>query len=499
MSVFLVTDAPQAVEAHHRVVVWLGRDHGKLPGKVTVHARTPEDFLGAILEHVQPSLLENFECALTAADTNRAVADHLLERYKYASRQASFDLNTLYWTYKICALQTIQKIDSLPSGINTLDQLENAHRDQACVIIGAGPSLDISSIDPARILTIATTRTARLCLDAGWCPDYIIHIDPGPFEGVLDEVMAHPKAQTARWLIPFQVHSRFTRLPGRTFWFGSRLNPSSIWISKRVRKALRVPLIVSGGSVSCCAFTIAEFMGCSPICLLGQDLSYGGSQKYSTEEVLSDRFSSIVRDDPDILTLPAIRGGAVQTTMDYASYAEWFVTQARHTRRKAINCTPRGVHLPGLDHLPIQKVYARYCQESRMAPAEFPTRPFPKIDPRPFVGRAREVCAETKSALDRGDCARAFELQTRLGHPDSDEYLVTGCTQYEQKILTYFVHLPVEHPKVRRCLDLLADASLHACDLVSAALDGVIDVPPIDDEDVTRRMRAILEINAFKL
>lgn len=495
MSVFLVTDTPRAVEPHHRVVVWLGRNHGPLPGRVTAHAPTPNDFLSVIFEHVQPTLLENFECALTTADN--ALAEFLLERYKYASRQATFDLNTMYWTYKICALQTLQKVERLPAEINTIDQLENAHPDQACAIIGAGPSLDIHSIDPKKIMTIATTRTARLCFQAGWRPDYIIHIDPDPFEGVLDEVIAHPLAAHARWLLPFQAHSRFVRLPGRTFWFGSRLNPSSVWISKKVRHAFRLPLILSGGSVSCCAYTLAEFMGCSPICLIGQDLAYGGSRKYSTEEAAPDRFTSVIRDEPDILALPAIGGGKARTTMDYASYAEWFTTCARHTRRKVVNCTRRGVYLPGFEHIPIEKVYSRYCHDRRLALDVPPARPFPKPPVRSAVERARAACVRARETIRAGDHAGAFRRLLDIGHPDADEYLITGCTQYEQKILSYFGHLPADHPQMKRCIELLADASLQACSLVHDALDDRIDIPPLDETDVNRRMRVLNEINAL--
>lgn len=497
MGTFLVTDTPQAVEPHHRVVVWLGQNHGPLPGKVAVHAPSPNDFLRAAIEHVQPALAENFECALTGEKEKlNGTVQFLLEQYHHASRQAHFDLNTLSWTYKLCALQSLQKTATLPDQIHTIDQLEDRHRDEACVIIGAGPSLDIAGVDPRKILTIATTRTAIMCLKAGWCPDYIIHIDPDPFERVRSELLSHPLIGHAKWFIPFQVHQNFVNLPGQVFWFGSRLNPASNWIAKQLHPHLRIPLIVSGGSVSCCAFTIAEFMGCSPICLIGQDLSYLGGGKYFGERHL-DRYTSVVMDEPDRIFLPAIGGGKVETTIDYSSYAEWFLTQAMNTRRKAVNCTPRGVYLPGFEHIPIQKVYYRYCRSPKPPKPGLAPRPFPRPDVRAALQRCRIASRQVSESLAAGNAAKTYDLLLRMNHIDADGFILTACTQYEQKILSYFSHLPPAHPQMKRSIELLADATARANDLIAAALDGNPQVPDLTEESIARRMKELNEINAL--
>lgn len=497
VSAFLVTDTPRTVEPHHRVVVWLGENHGPLPGIVTLHAKTQDDFLSAAMEHVQPGLVEPFECTLTG-DRGRvsALAEFLLERYKYASRQAHFDLNTLSWTYKICALQSLQKVNHLGERLHTVDQLMGRHRDEACVIIGAGPSLDIGSIDPEKILTIATTRTAILCLKAGWCPDYIIHIDPAPFDGLRERLLAYPAISHANWLIPLQAHQNFLDLPGRVFWFGSRLNPVSNWIAKEVNPHMRLPLILSGGSVSCCAFTIAEVMGCSPICLIGHDLSYAGSGRYFDADA-PDRFTSSGLTDPDRVYLPGISGRNVQTTLDYMTYAEWFVTQGRNSRRKLINCTTQGVHLPGFEHVPIDSVYTRYCGKAKSAVPALEPKRFVRPNVESALDRAREISAQLDHHIRANDPGRACDLLMSMTRIDSDGFILTACTQYESRIMAYFSHLPATHPKMRRCIETMAAASRAACAELADSLAGAIHVPTITEEVVDRRMRELREINAL--
>ncbi len=496
MSVFLVTDSPAAVESEHRVVVWLGEDHGGVPGKVTLHAPTIDEFLTVSIEHVLPGLLEPFECALSGAgDRVRDVAESLLERYTYASRQATFDLNTLSWTYKICALHTIQKIRQIPDRMHTVDQLIGLHRDESCVIIGAGPSLDLSAIDPKKILTIATSRAALACFAAGWCPDYIIHIDPAPCPDLVEDLRGHPLSSRARWLMPFQVHRNFLDMPGQTFWFGSRLNPASVWMAKHIVRQFRVPLLTSGGSVSCCAFTIADFMGCSPICLIGQDLSYGVGRKYASEQPLPDRFSSLFPQETDALYLPAIRGGRIQTTMDYASYAEWFIRMARITRRKLINCTTQGVHLPGFEHLSIGKVYRRYGSRPNRSRPDLETNVFPRPPVESAVGRCREVTDELSRLMGQGREQEVFDrIQYLSGHPEADGFLLLAVTQYEQKILSYFSHLPAMHPKMRQCLAMFVRACQTGSQMLDQALTGDVAVPPISEEDVQARYRELGKI-----
>lgn len=497
MGTFLVTDTPQIVEPHHRVVVWLGKDHGPIAGKVVLHAKTESEFLRVAMEHVQPGLVENFECALTGDQGKmNALASFFLDRYKYASRQAHFDLNTLSWTYKICALQSFQKTAQLPDQIFMLDQLADRHRDESCVIIGAGPSVDIGRIDPRRILTIATSRTAVLCLEAGWCPDYIIHVDPDPFEQVRNKLLTFPLIEKAKWLIPFQVHHNFLDLPGRMYWFGSRLNPVSNWMAKQCVGRLRIPLIISGGSVSCCAFTIAEFMGCSPICLVGQDLSYLGGGKYFDNQ-MAHRFTSIVIDEPDRVFLPAIGGGKVETTMDYSTYAEWFVTQARNTRRKVINCTTRGVFLPGFEHTHIHNVYDRYCRQARQPKPDVSPHHYPRPDAASAVKRARSVCDQLRLHLKNENYPEAHALLKQMNHIDADGYLVTACTQYESKIMSYFSHLPPAHPQMKRCIEIMVDASCDGCARLDDALKGQVNVPDITESEVARRMKELSEINSL--
>lgn len=495
---FLVTDTPGVVEPHHRVVVWLGRDHGPLPGKVTRHAKTLDDFLGVAIEHIQPALAEPLECAVSGDQRRaQAVSEYILERYQYAARMANFDMNTLKWTYCICALQSIRKVACLPSQIHTAYQLADAHRDQACVIIGAGPSLDIHAIDPQRVLTIATTRTALLCLDAGWCPDYIVHVDPAPFAEEVARLSTHPNIDGAQWLLSFQVHENFVGLPGRTFWYGSRLNPASQWIARRVRDRIRIPLIISGGSVSCCAFTVADFMGCSPICLLGQDLSYQGGRKYHETEMAS-RFTSVMSGESDSMKMPGIGGVEVETTVDYASYAEWFVMQARHSRRKLINCTARGIQLPGFEHMPLSAVYERYAsQKKKPAPDVTTTFSFVPPDVNGALHKADALVGRINGDIAAGNWSAAYRHIEQARTPESDEFLATSCTQYEEKIMDYYRHMPPDHPKMRRCIGVMAGALRDACRRIRDALDGRIDVPPVNDADLDERMNLLREINAL--
>lgn len=345
-------------------VLWIETDPGILREALGLH-----DFRHAlrsgslkILESMEPGTIA--ECRLTNENAAfwshrsfltpelsalRAKTEFLLNRQSV--NQATLSRFERTWAVNLCAnLITLR-------GSRPVRELFGIHRGSPAVVIGAGPSLTDSLPALARLrekaVYVAVDTAVRVLQHEGVDPDYIVTVDPQPVNRVflesyagnarivLDPTVSHHSASYAARNMTFIAATPF-RL-GRLFegMVGGTIGD-----------------IAFGGSVSTNAYDLARKMGCDPVYLVGQDLSFPDGQVHARgaalEERLSWRESRLVRREmhnfSQLTAIPPLviedlRGGKVQTNGKLAIFYRWFESRFEADMKAGLtvrNCTLRG-------------------------------------------------------------------------------------------------------------------------------------------------------------
>lgn len=259
------------------------------------------------------------------------------------------------------------------------------------VIVAPGPSLaknvHLLRAVKGKAVIVAFSHTLSALKSADIVPDLVLAADMEDlryhFDGfAIDEVEALALAYT--------VHPDLFALPARrTFTFSS--NRTDTWMGELLGEDTHVP---NGGSVAHMAFSMGVQMGCSPIVLVGQDLSFPGGKVYcdgnvdaeTRAEVAQDGHSLVVRDYSDgyanmqsvggakqspphrAVHVPGYDGGQVVTTVPFAMFRRWFIAQAETLSSQEngptlLNCTEGGARIDGIRQLPLRAAIDEYMTE----------------------------------------------------------------------------------------------------------------------------------------
>jgi hypothetical protein len=168
------------------------------------------------------------------------------------------------------------------------------------------------------------------------------------------------------------------------------------------------PGLPVSGSVSTMAFSLARFLGCSPLVLVGQDLAYTEGKTYATgtgyessqarfdenglvhldwnDEVLRvhGEEQGIARPREPHRRVPAWGGqGEVDSAASFANIQDWFRRSAELLSKagstvRLVNCTEGGVHIPGFEDLALAQLLAELPERQPVHASE-------------IAGKAREL------------------------------------------------------------------------------------------------------------
>lgn len=245
----------------------------------------------------------------------------------------------------------------LTSSSNKWEDYKDIYLHKPALIISTGPSLNkqlelIKKFSPY-FVTIAVDPAVPILKEQGITPDFVLTIDPRkrPYweQDALDdettyvvEIGACPDStwsHSKKYLMTAghgQVYALIKKLGGEIGW------------------------ILTGGSVSTNAFSLAKHLGCNPIVLVGQDLAWtegkdhaeGYSSQYSSEALKRryDRGYDIV----------GYGGQTVRTEPQLLYYKSWFEQQIKsNTNLTVINATEGGAIIDGALSVP----FAHVCEE----------------------------------------------------------------------------------------------------------------------------------------
>lgn len=118
-----------------------------------------------------------------------------------------------------------------------------------------------------------------------------------------------------------------------------------------------------GPSAGNMAFKIAEFLGCDPIILVGQDLAFAeDGRSHASGAVLGDK--QVESRSDNTLLVPGNHGRPVRTTRVWFRFLKYYEYDIANYRGTCINATEGGALIRGTLVMPLREVASRYLHES---------------------------------------------------------------------------------------------------------------------------------------
>ena len=341
-------------------------------------------------------------------------AHKLLEDFKMAFVHRIANINTV----KLQGARLLkQGLDNLPAVADAIPFSKMIGRFEGCpmLIVSPGPSLD-KNIDQiknfkGRALIVAPAQSALALTAAGVIPDIVVVADPNEMQYLLDGV---PMDLVTAVVLGVTCHPvLYKRYTGKIITFNANLGLDA-WISDIFKDTTKLP---AGGSVSTDALCMGVFLKCSPIIIVGQDLSFTDDKQYASQSAdgqvkivkneetntvsyanltegletvfAAGGFDSRTLAEP-LRTLPGYYGGTVFTKTDYAIFHTEFQNIAQAVQEEGggielLNCTEGGAYIEGFKHISLQQADSMLRQPNQVIN---------------FSGTLREIL-NSKDALSR--------------------------------------------------------------------------------------------------
>jgi hypothetical protein len=349
------------------------------------------------------------------------------------------------------------------------------------IVVAAGPSLarNIDQLaalrDRAVIIAVQTVLKTLLARDI--VPHFVTSLDYHEvsgqfFHGIADFRDTILVAETkVTWHVP-------DAFPGRKHLLHADLAPALLGDAAPERGALR-----SGSTVAHLAFYLAEHLGCNPVMLVGQDLSFSDGLYYPPgmqveriwrpelsrfQTIEMKQWERIVRSRSMLRKVRDVHAREVYTDEQMFTYAEQFQSDFAASRTRIIHASEGGMRLEGTEVRTLRDAAAEFC--TRPLPADLFAMPDTfapgsaaaaraalaarLADVRNFRAQSVEMSALLDQLAATVDEPQAFnrimvrvdELRTLIRASDATYALVSQVSQ---------------HAELRR---VLADRAIHDSD-----------------------------------
>jgi len=356
-------------------------------------------------------------------DEHTQQAHKLLEDFKMAFVHRIANINTV----KLQGARLLkQGLDNLPAVAAAIpfSKMIGQFQGSPMLIVSPGPSLD-KNIDQikdfkGRALIVAPAQSALALATAGVIPDIIVVADPNEMQYLLDGV---PMDQVTALVLGVTCHpALYKQYAGKIITFNANLGLDA-WISDIFKDTTTLP---AGGSVSTDALCMGIFLKCSPIIIVGQDLSFAGDKQYASQSadgqvkiVKNERANTLSYSNltegletvfaaggidgstltEPLRTLPGYYGGTVFTKTDYAIFHTEFQNFAKAVKDEGsgielLNCTEGGAFIEGFNHISLRQAHAMLKQHEQ------------SVD---FTGKLKDILENKESSSRHEHLAKSLK------------------------------------------------------------------------------------------
>ncbi|HNQ24147.1 MAG TPA: DUF115 domain-containing protein [Phycisphaerae bacterium] len=405
-TAFACVDLAEVI-ASKRLVILVDHDKARLHERL--HAYNTLIMLGARFVAHPPSMQ-------VAGEAQQAFQRLIAEYVTYARMSLLTLVSNAQITCRNIAMNLRTYVSTPP-----IDVLKDRFAGVPGILISAGPSLarnlDLLAEAKGRAVLIAVQTALKPLMQRGIVPDFVTSLDFHEMsrkflEGVegLEAVhlVAEPKAT---WHVLDHYPGPISLLHSgwATLLLGEELGN---------RGGLR-----AGATVAHLALYVAQYMGCNPIIMVGQDLAFTGHVFYVPgveihrawrgelnrfQTIEMKEWERIARNRPILRTVPAAAGGTVYTDELLLTYLEQFEKDIAGMPQTVINATEGGAAIRGTQPMTLREALDRCAREP--------------LDPARFAYRA-----QTRWHDDSRRVPAAGQLRERLSELDEMSKL---CTEF---------------------------------------------------------------------
>jgi hypothetical protein len=229
-------------------------------------------------------------------------------------------------------------------------ELKNLFKDLPCVVISPGPSLkkDIDNLKANRdkAIYLAVDSVTPFLMENDFLPDFICGIDPMPDNKVL---FSDPRLKDVPLIAIMQYTPEVMRAyPGEIYVSSQYGNQIYGWLGQHWED--RGVIDCPGGSVSHFGLGIAEYLGCNPIAIIGQDLCFKDEYYCNNVGKLLDSTVSdthYVNRMEGSIPIKNMHGEDVSTTSIFIAFKMWFENKFDTMKRlgnQVYNLSDGGLH-----------------------------------------------------------------------------------------------------------------------------------------------------------
>jgi len=271
-----------------------------------------------------------------------------------------------------------------------LDGLAGAFAGKPAILVAAGPSLqknmhllhELKGKTPAerKVVIIAVQTMLKPLLAAGIEPDFVTSLDYNTvstrfFENLEEAGASGHVHLVAEAKANFNVLDVFTGTMTLTQNdFADRLLRDLPVEDGGGRRAG----LKAGATVAHLSFYLAEYLGCDPVIMIGQDLGFVDGLYYKPGVAIHEtwgaelgRFNSletkewerIVRSRPILRKIPDVHGNMMYTEEQFFVYLQQFERDFAATRTRVIDATEGGARKQGVTVMTLREAITKFCQK----------------------------------------------------------------------------------------------------------------------------------------
>lgn len=257
--------------------------------------------------------------------------------------------------------------------------IKDTFKNIPALVVSAGPSLDknigLIRSSENRILIVTVATALQPLLKNNIKPDFVVCIDPNEDTLRSFDINKIPKDL---WLIydpciPSSISSLFNK---RKIIIESKIELAK-WITDHSSKKGDLGEM---SSVAHSAFYLTRYLGCKPIILTGQDLSFEGSRMHCTDSFYNQANQDNIQTDQTLKMLQRIKHRRFAQSMTSAldlfdNYS--ITTKAMETYKyqlkkeirgnvSVLNATEGGVNIPGATNISLKEAINKHCLQNEI-------------------------------------------------------------------------------------------------------------------------------------
>jgi hypothetical protein len=239
-------------------------------------------------------------------------------------------------------------------------KLKDAFKNKPGIVVATGPSLN-KNIDlleglADKAVIAAADASLRVLLDKGYKPHLVTSLERVPstaklFEGTTESSLEDIYLAACPVVVP-EVYEAY---PGEKIIV---YRPFATFKWLEIEKGT----IDTGPSSGNMAFSLLAYLGCNPIILIGQDLSFEEGRTHADGTVFGSNVESYVQQQ-NLVLVPGNYTTHVTTSKMFQYFLQYYEKQISTYQGKVINATEGGARIIGTELLTFKQAIEQYISK----------------------------------------------------------------------------------------------------------------------------------------